>query len=564
MAINWHLGRPEIIEELESLEILIQETDSSLLAFALYRSIGDREAAVRALKERLTMPVVEFTLSKEQRNPISLFQTLSVEERVCIFFYDVEEALPDLAGYVNLQREKFAEVPHAVIFWVREHGLREIATHAPDFWAWRSGVFNFRSEQFNLPLTVVQTALVEPLIFQDRGDLERRISLYQRLIREYSQQEKPDERFLAGLQVKLGWAYHLLGRFEQAETSSREALARSRRIGDKRAEAAALRTLGILAQEQWRLDEAEEKYRRSLFISEQIGDDAGLAYSYHQLGRIAQEWQQFDQAEQWYHKALEIFERLKLERYAAYAYHNLGIIAHLRQQFDEAEQWYHKALEIFECLELEWGVAYACHQLGMIVQEQQKFDEAEQWYHKALKIRERLGLERDAAGDYHQLGTIAQERQQLDEAEQWYRKALKIEEYLGLERDATDEYHHLGLIARMRQQFGEAEKWYRKALEIFELLGHPPLMVNTLAQLGALHLQQNYLHEAVSWFGKALVIAEEYNMPIGDQIVMDLARVINAMGEEEFMVAWQQAFEGQEPPLERIREVMRGMQGDDN
>lgn len=80
--------------------------------------------------------------------------------------------------------------------------------------------------------------------------MERRISLYQGLIREHSQQEKPDERFLAGLQVKLGWVYYLLGCLEQAEASSREALERSRRIGDKRTEAGALYTLGILAQER--------------------------------------------------------------------------------------------------------------------------------------------------------------------------------------------------------------------------------------------------------------------------------------------------------------------------
>ena len=199
MAIGWQTERPEVMEEVEMLGILIRDTDSSLLAFALYRGVAEREVAVRTLKERLPLPVVEFTLSADQTNPISFLHTLSAEERVCIFFYDVEEALPAVAGYVNLQREEFAKDSHAVIFWVREHGLREIATHAPDFWAWRSGVFDFRSEPFNVPLTAMQTALAEPLEFHDRADLERRISLYQGLIQEYSQQPQPDESFLARL-----------------------------------------------------------------------------------------------------------------------------------------------------------------------------------------------------------------------------------------------------------------------------------------------------------------------------------------------------------------------------
>ena len=128
--------RPEpfpLIEEAEVLALLIRETDGSVLAFALYRSVTDREAAVHVLKKRLSLPVVEFTLSVQQQDPFKFIQTLPADERACVFFYDVEAALPDLAGFLNLQREACAETPHATIFWIREHGLPELATNAPDF-----------------------------------------------------------------------------------------------------------------------------------------------------------------------------------------------------------------------------------------------------------------------------------------------------------------------------------------------------------------------------------------------------------------------------------------------
>ena len=194
--------RPEpfpLIEEAEVLALLIRETDGSVLAFALYRSVTDREAAVLVLKKRLSLPVVEFTLSVQQQDPFKFIQTLPTDERACVFFYDVEAALPDLAGFLNLQREAFAETPHATVFWIREYGLRELATNAPDFWAWRSGVFDFRSEQVELSTPIMQTMIGESLVFQGPGDLDRRISLYEGLIEEYSQQEEPNERFLADL-----------------------------------------------------------------------------------------------------------------------------------------------------------------------------------------------------------------------------------------------------------------------------------------------------------------------------------------------------------------------------
>ena len=162
--------------------------------------------------------------------------------------------------------------------------------------------------------------------------------------------------------------------------------------------------------------------------------------------------------------------------------------------------------------------------------------------------------------DYHQLGNVAYLRGDFDQAGEWYRKALEIKERLGLERDAANDYHQLGMVAQERGDLARAEEWYRKALEIFERIGHPPLMVNTLAEFGALRGLQKRFSEAVSWFGKALNIAAEYQMRVAGQILRDLARVMKAMGEEEFAAAWREAFPGQEPPVEAIRRVMESQQ----
>ena len=125
-----------------------------------------------------------------------------------------------------------------------------------------------------------------------------------------------------------------------------------------------------------------------------------------------------------------------------------------------------------------------------------------------------------------------------------------------LERDAADAYHQLGNLAYSRQDFDGAEVWYGKALEIEERLGHPPFLVETLAQFGLLRREQGRFREAVSWFGRALSIAAEYNMRVGGQIMRDLARVMKAMGEEEFAAAWREAMPGQEAVIEVIRGFM--------
>ena len=52
------------------------------------------------------------------------------------------------------------------------------------------------------------------------------------------------------------------------------------------------------------------------------------------------------------------------------------------------------------------------------------------------------------------------------------------------------------------------------------------------------------------------MIAAEYNMHDRFQIIVDLARIVKAMGEAEFAEAWRQAFEGQEPP-DVIRDIAK-------
>ena len=360
------------------------------------------------------------------------------------------------------------------------------------------------------------------------------------------------ERGATGDYQALGMIAQEQQQFDKAEQWYRKSLEINEGLGLERDAASDYQALGMIAWEQQQFDKAEQWYRKSLEINERLGLEKDAASDYHHLGMIAHERQQFDVAEQWYRKALEIKEKLGLERNAASDYHHLGMIAHERQQFDVAEQWYRKALEIKEGLGLERYATTDYHQLGIIAQMRQQFDKAEEWHRKALEISERLGLERYVADEYHELGIIAQMRQQFDKAEEWHRKALEIREGLGLERDAASDYHELGIIAEDRQQFDKAERCYRKTLEILEKLGHPPLKVNTLALLGVLCLRQERYREAVAWCAKAFEIAIAYQMQVATRILLDLRRLLEEMGEEDFASAWREAT-GKEPRIDEIR-----------
>jgi tetratricopeptide (TPR) repeat protein len=469
MTVSIHSERGTVDDELQKLGILIDETERSIIAFALFQSVTEREAAVRDLKERLSVPVKEFTLSSEQQNPIQLLLSVPNDERAVVFFYNAEDALPRLAGYLNLQRETFLDTPHAVVFWVGEWGLREITTLAPDFWSWSSGTFDIRFERTEERTPVVDFALGEPQLgFEDKGDLLRLVSWYQGMIEEYSQEENPDNAFIGRLYARLAYYLFLVGRLADAEDN---ALAALKRAQEDENLGTAVDALGIAGRAVHRLrgvTEAKTRFAEALAISEEHNMPAKAATMSYLLGAVDLRQGRIDDAERWQRKALDIVDRLGFEGEAALSFHELGHIAAQRFQFDDAERWHQKALDVFDRLGWAGPTASCYHSLGEIARLRRRLDDAEGWYKKALKIQERLGLDDRAASSYGGLGRLSKTRGDLDKAEMWYRKALEIYQRLGLHQDIADEYEALGELAELRDQPEETERWYQKAREISE------------------------------------------------------------------------------------------------
>jgi superkiller protein 3 len=70
------------------------------------------------------------------------------------YFYQ-KTSVPRVLGYLNLEKERFRDnFDFCIIFLVRSFGLNYFIHRAPDFFDWRSGVFNCNQaeEEINLEL----------------------------------------------------------------------------------------------------------------------------------------------------------------------------------------------------------------------------------------------------------------------------------------------------------------------------------------------------------------------------------------------------------------------------
>ena len=116
---------------------------------------GDVTARLRRLCDELKL--LEVTLGGDPERLLDELDRACASETppAALLVYGLQQAFPDflhcreddcppILTVLNLQREQLRRrFPCALVLWLPEHALGLIARGAPDFWSWRSGIFDF-------------------------------------------------------------------------------------------------------------------------------------------------------------------------------------------------------------------------------------------------------------------------------------------------------------------------------------------------------------------------------------------------------------------------------------
>ncbi len=357
-----------------------------------------------------------------------------------LFVLGFERAIPSQVAFppaltrLNRAREQFRELALPLILVLPRYALDQLSREAPDFWAWRSGVFEVREEEEHLERMVHDVTRPGPGDYGNLSAVRKRehLEVLRGLLAEL-EARGDGERARGELHYRIARLLRSMGQWPEAEAAAAKALELAREAGDRRAIAAAGHKLAWVTQDRGDLEAAEEGYRKSLEVGEALGDKTCIAASYHQLGMVAQD----------------------------------------RGDLAAAEDWYRKALEVFEALGSKTGIASSYHQLGRVAQDRGDLATAEDWYRKALEIDEALGDKTGIAASYHHLGMVAQARGDLEAAEDRYRKSLEIKEALGNRPDKASTYGQLGLLAEARGEPAAALDWTIRCVTLFPEFPHP-------------------------------------------------------------------------------------------
>lgn len=196
------------------------------------------------------------------------------------------EQRPGRWDALNIRRERVAEhVPRRLLLWLDADGIEQLLTLAPDWWAWRSGVYTFAAESTRMHLNT--GALRPPFDYgQSRLTKEQANNRITELCDWLQGELEPELAWR--LWFELGELYHSQGRWSQAQLVYRQhVLPLVKILGDVRSIAM---TQGRIADTLERLGQFNEALRirqqEEFLVYEKLGDIRSCAVTQRKIAEI--------------------------------------------------------------------------------------------------------------------------------------------------------------------------------------------------------------------------------------------------------------------------------------
>jgi tetratricopeptide (TPR) repeat protein len=428
---------------------------------------------------KFLLPEIEAALDQNQKDS---------SKKLVLAIKGLENAIhvsgdyPPLLLDLNFVRDAYPhDIPHPVLFILPDYALTRLAKFAPDFWAWRSGVFRFRSVQSTLDTVATRVNNVRWPESLPQREKEEHIQLLLRLLMEYrSSRQLQSSQLLSteiSILIQLGDAYLSQADIQQAILYYQDALNSSEKIADYINQEAALKGLGRSYDVLSDCDRAIAYLDRALTIARTMGNHFGEAEILFDRGQVYHHQANYTQAIICYEDGLKIVRDIGDRRGEGLALGNLGNTYDALGQHTEAIACYQKALEIASEIGNLREKGTALGNLGIAHYYLGHYILAIEFQEQALKIVRDLGDRRSEGIALSNLGNAYNALEQYTQAIEFLQQALAIARTTGDLRgerivldNLSSTYYYLG-------QSRQAQELHQQSLKIAKKLGLDKTMV---------------------------------------------------------------------------------------
>ena len=333
------------LSKLDEIITLLSISDDLTIAFVRCNEPVLCHALDDEIKQRMgneifiydiQMDINSINLIKNLQNAVQsdLYNTLKkANKKIAFFVFGLDDAIvkknkegkSEALVLLNMMREEFLKFNHILILWINSASLSMILKEAPDFFSWRTTVFEFeleRKEQVKMVADFGETDLQ----FLDKKELEERWVYYTELLKDYQENGIKDASKFADWNYNLGMIKLLMGYAGEALDYFEKSLAFSEKLANKIGTANSLGRLGNVYTYLGQVEKAIQYYEKALVIDREIGERRGEGNRLGNLGLAYRNLGQVEKAIEYYQKALEIGKEIKDQRIINFSEMNLKSI----------------------------------------------------------------------------------------------------------------------------------------------------------------------------------------------------------------------------------------------
>ncbi|MGB3766266.1 MAG: tetratricopeptide repeat protein, partial [Phormidesmis sp.] len=411
--------------ELSELLTFIDFADGLTIGFIEVNQEGNKALLVEALKASLVktdayLEVVNFSLEQDLRYlRDALLQrvgNIRADKKLVLLIQGLEAAIgtdgtgayPPILQDLNFVRDAYRQsLPHPLLFVLPDYAITRVSKYAPDFWAWKSGLFRFKASPEGLEKLKAETFEQLPVRVASNEN-QAQIDQLKQLLMELKPTGKPiaakDAITCAEIDYKIGSAYLTQQQPNKAEEYLIDGLKVLENHPSPTLQQSIQRKLGNAYEQMRRFEDAVFAYERALEQARKLDQPEKVSIVLSDLGDVALSQRQFERARDFYNQSMEIDVARDDRNSQASTYHQLGNVAEELREYEQARSHYQKALDISVVFNDRYSQASTYHQLGRVAEELREYEQARSHYQRALDIKVEFNDRYSQASTYHQLG----------------------------------------------------------------------------------------------------------------------------------------------------------------
>ncbi|MGB3403338.1 MAG: CHAT domain-containing tetratricopeptide repeat protein [Microcoleaceae cyanobacterium] len=464
-------------------------------------------------------------------------------------------------GYLQWTREGLREFPYPIILWVTPEILKQISFAAPDFWSWRSGVFQFVATEKVITLSSQATSTFQTYDFHSSVKIAESLPLDELLqtLQQIETQQGENTPALAIVYDRIGQAYS--SRVETRQTENLEAetnlaveyfnkaIDLQTALGDQFNLASTLNRLANFYKNTGQYQQAISYHEKSLAVSREIGDQQGEAASWVNLGNCYREnpkgdiAQNIETAIKYYQNALQVYTRNSFPVDWATTQNNLANAYRNRIRGDRAENIenaiasYQNALQVYTRNSFPADWAATQNNLGEAYRNRIQGERAEnietaiKYYQNALQVYTRNSFPVEWAMTQNNLANayrdriIGEKADNLENAIASYQNALQVRTRNSFPQKWAMTQNNLANAYLYRIKGEKADNLenaiasYQNALQVYTRNSFPTEWATTQNNLAAAYSDRikgekaDNLENAIASYQKALQVYTRNSFP---------------------------------------------------